>query len=179
MVYLNTAVLVISGMWLVILELWQIAWPGVIGLMISPFAFPFLMLPGMAFASLMKETEKKWPRLSDAMMGFAIAYFTGVLSAYAMFIFLVTSPVMGKHSLIPSALWAMSASVLPWALLAQKDRHYAFFVSIMFLMQISVVLITIVGLVNDFNIYQAYLWMWSVMMLSASVLISPVRDLPQ
>lgn len=134
---LNGTVMLFSLVWLVMLGIWQSAWPGVLFIMLSPVLCPALMFPGSLFAGLIHAFPGRPVPTAAMMIGAAIC-FTGILSGSAAFLFMLAESYLRGDNMQAAAQWVAGAAMMPWLLLAMKDRENVFFISMLFILQIAV-----------------------------------------
>lgn len=168
---LNGVAMVGSGVWLILLDVWQVAWTGVLGLMFSPFLFPFLMFPGAIFAGLMGQVPPSQPRKADVLMVCAALCFTATLAAYTIFLLIMASGAFNGATLLPAVIWALSAAVLPWCILGLKDRDNSFFISLLLLMQVMSIATAVLGFQLALGWWTAFFVMWGLMSLGACAVL--------
>lgn len=123
LVYISLAVMIASGAWLVALGHIMAVWPPVLVLIFAPFVLPVLMIPAALSAGVMKIIAEVYPRASKIMGFLSLLYLVALLSLYAVAVFYCVTGL----PLVPAALFAIAASVAPWAILAIKDRENVFF----------------------------------------------------
>lgn len=172
MAVLNGLVMLGSGVWLVVLGIWQVAWPGVLGLMMSPFLFPFLMFPGALFAGLIGHVPPSQPRKAEILLACAALCFTATLSGYTIILFFLASGGLSGVTLWPTILWVLSSAVLPWAWLGLKDRDNAFFISLLILMQIMSIVTVWLGFEFQLDWTRAFFVMWGLMAAGACAVLA-------
>ena len=172
---LNGLAMAAGAGWLVMLNAWQVAWPGVFGVMVSPVLLPLLMLPGTIFIGLMSQPQLVDPKHKGLLMAAGGACFTGAMAGYAMILFMLAGAALQGDTLWPTGIYLAGAAMLPWVMLAMKDKGNAFYFSMLLILQVSVIVTLYFGVTVKLPVDEAFLAMWG-MMTSAVFLIMIVDN---
>lgn len=179
LIYINFAGMVLGGLSLASFGFLNAVWPGFIGLLASPLAFPLLLVPAGFFSGVMVIVQKSHPRVETVMMVLSVAYLITVLTAYVMASFhLVGLEVKDKifmdgapvwQILAPAMIFAASAGVLPWLILAAKDRDNVFFTGLVFMTEVTALVVMAVGIWQQWDLWRAARIFWLVLALLMAI----------
>jgi hypothetical protein len=166
LVNINLAGMAVGAIWLVYRNRLGAAWPGVLGLVLSPVIFPMLLIPAAFFAGMMTILEKSNKLLEALMKLLSVLYLITMMSFYEvlMFYFLTGSPEK------PASIYAVAAGVAPWAALARQDRDNLFFTGLILMMQVSAIVLVVFNetfRLKDFDV--KFLIIWSTMVLLVTI----------
>lgn len=167
LLYVNVAGMAFGGLSL----LWMTggyAWMGFLALMMSPVAFPFLLLPAGILTGIMHLLlkSKMAPQVEKLLTFLSVVYLVSVLSGYTVmcFYFLVGAPE------IPAALYAVTSSVLPWAIFAAKDRDNVFFTGLVIMLQLSALVLVGLNVALRLEDFGDKFWIiWGTMMTCVGI----------
>lgn len=168
LLYINVVGMAFGGLSLIWTTGFGYAGPGFLGLFMSPLVFPFLLLPAGILTGIMhlmlKSQMKHW--MEKVLTVLSLIYLVSVLCGYtvACFYFLAGAPQA------PAAVYAVTSSVLPWAIFASKDRDNVFFTGLVLMMQLSAIVLVALNVALRLDDFTQKFWIiWGVMMFCVSV----------
>lgn len=162
-IYINLCAMLLSGPWLLLKGSLGSIWPAVLGLMISPFLFPVLLLPGAILAGIMNLASKSHPRLADFMTLSSVGYIVILLSLYASVSLRFVDSFLIEPTLIPAAIWGVAGGIAPWAIHASNDRDNIFFTGLVMMMQATAVIVVTITTFYDIGFWMTFLSFWAIM----------------
>ena len=168
LLYVNVVGMAFGGLSLLWMDGFAHAGPGFLGLFMSPAVFPLLLLPAGILTGLMHlllKTQMQ-PLLEKLLTVLSLIYLVSVLCGYTVlcFYFLAGAPE------IPAAIYAVTSSVLPWAIFAAKDRDNVFFTGLVLMMQLSAIVLVTLNVALRLDDFTQKFWIiWGVMMFCVGV----------
>lgn len=132
-IWMGAAAMAASGLWLLLEGHWFSLWPAAMAFILSPILFPLLMIPAGFCAGVMLVTEKPFPRAARVFIALTFVWFVTLMAGYTFASFLLVHELAVGDTLIPALVWALSASVTPWAFFATRDRGNVFFTGLVFM----------------------------------------------
>lgn len=163
LIALNAISMAASGGYLLFQGVWVPLWPAVLMIFLSPVVFPLLMFPAAFFAGVMRVAGEHYSKTSRIMAILSGGWLITILTAYVMTILHVTEPVLSGETLFPALIWSVSASVMPWAILALKDRDNVFFTGLVLMTQLSAIAAFLAAFSWALDYWQTFGLFWVLM----------------
>jgi hypothetical protein len=175
LIYANLVGMVLAGLSLIAFGFFPAVWPGFVALLVSPIVFPLLLLPAGFFSGVMVIVQKSHPRVEKAMMVLSVLYLITVLTAYVMLSYhLVGHYVLNRifladgvvwQMLIPAMVYGAAAGVAPWLILAAKDRDNVFFTGLVFMAEVTALVVMAAGVWQEWSFWHATRIFWLILAL--------------
>lgn len=170
LIALNGVGMAVGGIWLLFYNALGSMWPAVIALMVSPFVFPLLMFPAAFGAGIARVMEPVKPRLAKAMLVAGIGWLVLLFTSYVMLSFdLVSQLMMYQESLLPALIWAISVGVLPWAIIAAKDRDNIFMTGLVLMTEAVSIFVAWAAVFWSLRFWHAY-WLFLALLATCVAL---------
>ncbi len=127
LLYANLGALGLSGLWLGAMSQWQVIWIGMMGLILSPYLIPILLMPAGIFSHFMvrhQVTKRKSAERGMFLCSLAYVLFFMTLWSAGIFDYVLasTQPI----ALVPALAWGAAGAITPLLLWASRDRTNLF-----------------------------------------------------
>ena len=169
MLAVNGAGMLLSGGYIVFAGNWYGLWIPLFGFFLSPVIFPLLLRPAAIFARIMYLVQSARPRLGLVIHALSVGWIVFVMAAYAAIVFQFIAPQIAGATRIAAIVWAVAASVAPWALLARGDRENVMFTGFVLLLQAGCVAAALAHLAAPVGAGQRLALVAAVMAAGAAV----------
>lgn len=169
LLYANIAALGLGGLWLGAVAQWQVIWVGFMGLMLSPYLIPIMLMPAGIFSHLMTRYRTAHRPVAERVMFIcSLAYVLFFMTLWSSGIFEYVQGATSPSALYPALVWGAAGALTPLLWWASRDRANLFVCEMVEVAQVAVLVLALLRLVGiDMSFGHAFLLVGAIMVFAA------------
>jgi len=139
LLYANLVVAAGAGVYLAATGYVTTVWPFIVGLLFSPIVFPLLLTPVGLFAGMAHLLSQAKPGVARFLNILSVGTLVTVMAGVCVLVLRLVYDVATVQPI--AAVYGVAIALSAWALLALKDRQNLFFTGMLWMTQITAIVI--------------------------------------